>query len=422
MDKHKFNIFPEMRPEDHNRLLADIKINGYDEDQPICLYEGKILDGWNRQKVCDELEIEPAYIKFSGDKFEAVQFVMRTNKRRNLTSSQWAAIAAEADELWDVIVQQVEEERRKKIKKRQTLNNSNAKEKQTGELIPSSQKEKNKTRSKIAETFNTNERYVSDAKKYKQSNPDYFQAIKSGSKSITQIKQKEKQEKIKQEKDRRRQEQGNKKPIIYNEDCAIFMERFNEKSIDLLITDPPYSTDIDDLPKFLDKWLYVALSKIKDTGRAFICIGAYPIELHTYFDYLLKTDWIIDCPLVWTYRNTLGQTPKMKYNLSYQIILHLYKETSNLLNNKITNEMFSVQDINAPDGRQGNRLYKWQKPMKLAERLIQHSTKPKDLIIDPFSGVGTFLVAAAKKQRIAKGCEIDKDVLNIALKEGCAFG
>jgi DNA modification methylase len=210
-----------------------------------------------------------------------------------------------------------------------------------------------------------------------------------------------------------------KAPSIYNEDCTQFLTRYEDKSIDLLITDPPYSTDIEDLPSFLDTWLYDALSKVKDTGRAFICIGAYPIEMYTYLGYLLETDWIVDNPLIWTYRNTLGQTPKMKYNLNYQVILHLYKETSLPLDNRITNEMFSVQDINAPDGRIGDRYHTWQKPDKLAERLITHTTKPGDKVIDPFACTGTFLLAASEYSRFAAGCDIDEDAIQIAEKRGC---
>jgi len=219
------------------------------------------------------------------------------------------------------------------------------------------------------------------------------------------------------------QERQNIKEIthatIFHEDCVDFLNRFENKSIDLLITDPPYSTDVEDLPGFLDKWLYDALSKVKDTGRAFICIGAYPIEIYTYLQYLLKTEWIVDNPLIWTYRNTLGQTPKMKYNLNYQLILHLYKETSNPLDNRITNEMFSVQDINAPDGRFGDRFYKWQKPDLLAERLINHTTKEGDTIIDPFAGCGTFILKASEFNRTAYGCDIDIEAINIAKKRGC---
>ena len=228
-----------------------------------------------------------------------------------------------------------------------------------------------------------------------------------------------KRKEIEEVESEREEERKAKAPLIYNEDCTVFLNRFKEKTIDLLITDPPYSTDIDDLPSFLDTWLLDSISKVKDTGRIFICIGAYPIELYTYLGYLLQTDWIIDNPLIWTYRNTLGRTPDMKYNLNYQVILHLYKKTSHKLDNRITNEMWSVQDINAPDGRIGDRYHTWQKPDKLAERLIQHTTKPGDKIIDPFACTGTFLLKASESNRLASGCDNDDKAIKIAVERGC---
>lgn len=216
-----------------------------------------------------------------------------------------------------------------------------------------------------------------------------------------------------------RKEVNENQAIIYNESCVNFLDRFKNKSVDLLLTDPPYSTDVDNLEQFLDTWLLNALSKVKDTGRAFVCIGAYPKEIYTYLDVLLKTDWIVDNPLVWTYRNTLGVTPKNKYNLNYQFILHLYKASSNTLDNRITNEMFSVQDINAPDGRIGDRFHTWQKPNELARRLINHTTKPNDIIIDPFACTGTFIVNGAELGRKSYGCDIDINAINIAYERGC---
>ena len=240
-----------------------------------------------------------------------------------------------------------------------------------------------------------------------------------GEKPLSKAIQESKKRLIEQVQEERRNTKEITRATIYHDDCYNFLNRFESKSVDLLITDPPYSTDVKDLPEFLDKWLYDALDKVKDTGRVFICIGAYPIEIYTYLKYLLKTDWIVDNPLVWTYRNTLGQTPKMKYNLNYQLIIHLYKETSNPLDNRITNEMFSVQDINAPDGRLGDRFYKWQKPDLLAERLINHTTKEGDTIIDPFAGCGTFILKASEFNRTAYGCDIDIEAINIAKKRGC---
>jgi len=212
----------------------------------------------------------------------------------------------------------------------------------------------------------------------------------------------------------------NNGPKIYLCDYRDFLDKIKNNSQDLLITDPPYSTDVDDIEKFANDWVIKALDKVKPTGRAFICIGAYPRELKAYLDILLlQKKFILDNPLIWTYRNTLGQVPKEKYNLNYQVILHLYSEQSRKLDTKIINEMFSVQDINAPDGRQGDRYHTWQKPIELARRLITHTTQEGDKIFDCFAGTGTFILMGAKLGREAIGCDNSKDVLKIAGERGC---
>lgn len=212
----------------------------------------------------------------------------------------------------------------------------------------------------------------------------------------------------------------NNPPIIHNQSYKQFLADIPDKSADVLITDPPFSTDIDDISGFAADWLPLALSKVNT--RAYICIGAYPKEMKAYLEVLLnQSDFILDNPLIWTYRNTLGVTPKSKYNLNYQVILHLYKEGSEL-DVSITNEMFSVQDISAPDGRQGDRFHTWQKPDELANRLIRHSTNPGDVVIDPFSCTGAFLIAAARHGCAATGCDIDPGAVEIAASRGCQRG
>lgn len=192
MKKHKFNIFPEAKQEDYERLRQDIAENGYDSSQPIILYQGDILDGWNRQKACDELKVSPVYETFTGTDEEAIAFMMRTNKRRNLSSGQWSCIAVEAEDLIKAIRQEalILANMKRSVS---AVGNTNAskepefKQKQSGQkIVPSvSGRVENKTAHKTAELFNTNRTYVNQAAKLKTQAPEVFEAVKSGSMRMT---------------------------------------------------------------------------------------------------------------------------------------------------------------------------------------------------------------------------------------------
>jgi site-specific DNA-methyltransferase (adenine-specific) len=205
-------------------------------------------------------------------------------------------------------------------------------------------------------------------------------------------------------------------PKVQCTNAIDFLSDIEDNSIDLLITDPPYSTDIENIVEFAQSWLPAALKKVKDTGFAFVFIGAYPEEVKAYLNIETPTQM-----LVWEYKNTLGQNPKERYKLNYQSILFYRMKNSGDLNIDLTSEQWAVQSINAPDGRLGDRYHEWQKPIELAERLIRHTTNEGAAIIDPFCCTGTFLLAAAKLNRNANGCDISKENLEIAIKRGCQY-
>lgn len=207
MKRHNFNIFPEAKTEDYQRLKQDIEANGYDESQPIILYQGDILDGWNRQKACDELGVSARYEHFQGDDNEAIAYMMRTNKRRNLNSGQWATIAVEAEELVGAIREAVEKEANEKRRKAAKTIAESAKSnkeraqfeeastrgfdenhgRQSGKFFSptSSEKEKDKTAHRTAKLFNTNRTYVNQAAKLKAEAPEVFEQVKAGTMRMT---------------------------------------------------------------------------------------------------------------------------------------------------------------------------------------------------------------------------------------------
>lgn len=187
---------------------------------------------------------------------------------------------------------------------------------------------------------------------------------------------------------------------------------------DLLLTDPPYSTDVEDVREFAHEWLPAALKKVKPTGRAYVCIGAYPHELRSYLE-VPSAEFTLANVLVWTYRNTLGPSPSHDYKLNWQAILYYRGPEAPPLDCPEMTEQFSVQDINAPDGRHGDRWHAWQKPDELGNRFVRHASKPGDLVLDPFAGTGTFLLAAARLGRRAAGCDLSEDNIVIAVERGC---
>jgi len=210
-----------------------------------------------------------------------------------------------------------------------------------------------------------------------------------------------------------------KRPLLYKADAFEWMEQ--QQPCDLLLTDPPYSTDIGDIEAFAPR-VVALLSHVKPTGRAYICIGAYPAELTAYLTAAVPEPMTLAQVLVWTYRNTMGPAPKMKYALNWQAILYYTGASAAPLDCPALIEHQAVQDISAPQGGAVTRLHAWQKPAELAERFIRHATTAGAVVLDPFAGTGTFLLAATHLGREARGCEIDPAMIAIAVTEGCRRG
>lgn len=84
------NLFPLMFEKEFKEFKEDIKKNGLQE--PIILYEDKILDGRNRYKACRELGIEPDSKIFSGE--DPTGYIISKNVfRRHLNLWQKTKIA-----------------------------------------------------------------------------------------------------------------------------------------------------------------------------------------------------------------------------------------------------------------------------------------------------------------------------------------
>ena len=60
--------------------------------------------------------------------------------------------------------------------------------------------------------------------------------------------------------------------------------------------------------------------------------------------------------------------------------------------------------------------YPAEKPVELAEVLVRQSSRPGELVVDPFLGSGAFGVAAARLGRAFLGCDSNAEAVGIAAR------
>lgn len=85
------DMFPMMSEEEYSGLLMDIGEFGL--RHPVVLYEGKVLDGRNRQRACEDLGKRVRYKEYGG--IDPLSYVLSENlHRRHLSESQRAMVAA----------------------------------------------------------------------------------------------------------------------------------------------------------------------------------------------------------------------------------------------------------------------------------------------------------------------------------------
>ena len=54
--------------------------------------------------------------------------------------------------------------------------------------------------------------------------------------------------------------------------------------------------------------------------------------------------------------------------------------------------------------------------MELVERALRNSSRPGDLVLDPFGGSGTTLIAAEKSGRVARLMELDPRYVDVIVR------
>jgi len=233
--------------------------------------------------------------------------------------------------------------------------------------------------------------------------------------------------------------------IIYDDFLSTKLVKDN--SIDLIVTSPPYNVDIhygsfrDDIPyekylEFTERWLEKAYSLMKPDGR--MCLNI-PLDKNkggqqsVYADILhiaKKIGWKYHSTIIWNEGNISRRTAwgswlsaRAPYVIApVEVIVVLYKERWRKIRkgiSDITREEF-VEWTNGVWTFSGESRKKVGHPspfpIELPKRCIKLFTYMGDIVLDPFLGSGTTLIACALLKRKGIGIDIDINYCELARK------
>jgi len=436
INKRFQNLLPALQADELLRLETSIRADGVRD--PLVLWNDTIVDGHNRYDIATRYDIPFSTVgkSFENEDDACIWIIENQTGKRNLTDVQRTF---QIGELYKLKKKKHGGTGANQYTKEQSPHNEDSAK--TSEVIA---REQNVSKATVERAADFHTAVTDIAEHTELSANDILElAEKTSKKDIEKIAKLPKQQMVQavdaisfgEVKDYKEFERNEAKKTILAESKEAHkqsppkivigdgIEWLREQSqCDLLLTDPPYSTDIDDIEAFANHWLPLALSKVVSTGCAYVFIGAYPNELKAYLNVKIPEHMTLTNVLVWHYKNTLGVTPKEKYNLDWQAILYYRGKDAPPINSPLTSEQRAVQEINHPNGLTQVGFHTWQKPDELAERFIRHSTKECGVVLDPFACTGTFLLAASRLGRVGLGAEIDEQHAKIAIERGCIYG
>ncbi len=214
-------------------------------------------------------------------------------------------------------------------------------------------------------------------------------------------------------------------------DCIKGLKKLPERSVHLILADPPYGIsrklnckgkrlgttakldfEFGKWDKFNKKWIGVALKKTKGWFISF-CAKK---DIGIFWDFLEKNKFIAIDALVWQKPDPLPLNAKSRFLNAWEAIVVGKRPGAHWSSNYFHN----ILKYQAPKGRE--RIHPTQKPLKLIIKLIELTTHPGDIVVDPFMGSGTTAVACRLTNRHYIGFEIDKKYCKIAQKRVNSIG
>jgi modification methylase len=234
-------------------------------------------------------------------------------------------------------------------------------------------------------------------------------------------------------------------------DCRQVLDALPENSIDMVFADPPYNLQlegelwrpnqtkvdaVDDdwdqfesfnqYDQFTRDWMTACRRVLKPTGTLWV-IGSYH-NIYRVGKILQDLNFWILNDVVWVKSNPMPNFRGVRYTNAHETLLWVQKEkgakyTFNYHAMKSLNDDLQMRsDWYFPlcTGKErlkddeGDKLHPTQKPEALLYRVILASSKPGDVVLDPFFGTGTTGAVARKLHRHFIGVEIDEKYAKFA--------
>lgn len=205
---------------------------------------------------------------------------------------------------------------------------------------------------------------------------------------------------------------------IIHGDSLTVLRQMEAESVDAIITDPPYGINYvsqtgakikNDKSPFI--WfLYDAFRVLKsgESGRgSLVCFTRWDVQ-QTFIDAMKLAGFNVRSEVIWD--KVIGGQGDLKaqFSPSHENIIFAIKGKFSFPGHR-PKDLVTFQKLNS-----SQMVHPTEKPVGLLANLITSVTKPGDLILDPFAGSGSTLVAAKKTGRRFIGVELDDDYHQIA--------
>jgi len=204
-------------------------------------------------------------------------------------------------------------------------------------------------------------------------------------------------------------------------DCLEGLKQIDDKSIDCVITDPPYFLGFKSTGKELGRedWgnqsllapIFDALFKelarvLKPNGRVFMFTHwkTYPALYLSAIKHIRVSNLI-----VWDFGWIKAGR---QFRFTHELVLHATMPEAKSPKNRGTSDVWRIKPVN----HTRPRFHLAEKPVEIIRKMLEETTEPGDLILDCFMGSGTTAVACKQMNRDFIGFEIRQDFVDIANK------